>query len=318
MKALVSHAPGRLALSDLPTPVPGPGEVLLRVRAVALNPLDVKLLDGEMQDMLPITYPFVPGMDAAGAVAAVGAGVSRFALGDEVVAFAPPPTAGALAEYVVVADGPCIAHRPPDLDAVRGAAVPVAAMIATALLEAAQPQPGQSVLIVGATGGVGSFLVQLAAQSGAEVLATAGPADADLVRSLGATHAIDYTSADTVQEALRIRPLGVDLAIDLVTPAPAPTAFTDAAPAAGPIAAAVLPGGRVLSPLYGPAELDRGISLAYVGIEGGLERLQDLVDRAATGRLAVEIGGVYPFAAAERAMAEFVGKHTRGKIIITL
>ncbi|MBE1593340.1 NADP-dependent oxidoreductase [Nonomuraea angiospora] len=309
MKALVSREYGPvedLVITDLPTPVPTAGQILLKVQAAALNPLDVKLSTGEMREHMPVKHPFLLGLDATGIVEAVGPGVTNFAVGDEVVAFTYG-AAGALAEYTLANDGPNVVRRPAGLDAVRAAALPVAGMTAHAVLTAAAVNPGDSVLVVGATGGVGSFVVQLAAHAGAQVLATAGPSEADYVRGLGAQEIIDYTSGDTAKQALALRPGGVDVVIDLV----------NAGPGLAATAAAAKPGGRLVSPLGGQPEFDRGVGAVYTGVEGGFGKLQDLVDRAAAGTFEVEVGATHPFSSAVDAVGEFATKHTRGKVVIT-
>lgn len=309
MKALVAHSYGpvdQLAIADLPRPVPAAGQILLRLRAAALNPLDVKLATGVMKGIMPVQHPFVLGLDAAGTVEAVGEGVTRFSPGDEVVAFTYP-VGGAIAEYALALDGPEVVARPAALSAVDAAALPVAAMTAAGILDLAEAGPGSTVLVVGATGGVGSFVVQLAAQAGVTVLATAPSAEADYVRGLGAQAAIDYTTTDTVAEALRLAPGGVDVAVDLI----------NAGPGLAATAAAVRPGGRVVSPAGGPPAFDRGVTVRYAHIEAAEGLLQRIVDLAEAGRLRIEVSATYPFAEAQQAAADFVAKHTRGKIVIT-
>ncbi|MFF5784295.1 NADP-dependent oxidoreductase [Streptomyces sp. NPDC012693] len=310
MKALVSSSYGpvdELELVELPVPAPGPGQVQVKVAAAALNPLDVILITGRLKAVLPVEHPFVPGMDASGVVTAVGEGVTGYAVGDEVVAFTHDTT-GTLAEYTLVAEGPGLVRRPENLDAVRAAALPVTSMTASALLEAAELKPGQTVLVVGATGGIGSFLVQLAARAGAEVLATAQAADRDYALGLGARHAIDYTAVDTVEEARRLHPGGVDVAIDLVNGGPAVEAT----------AAAVKDGGRLVSSIGVPETLERAITPVHVGVEGGIGRLEGIVGQVAAGELAVEVSATYPAEQARQAYVDFVaGKHTRGKVVVT-
>jgi NADPH:quinone reductase-like Zn-dependent oxidoreductase len=180
-------------------------------------------------------------------------------------------------------------------------------------MDAAQIVAGQTVLIVGATGGVGSFAVQLAAQAGARVLATAAPSDAEYARRLGARDTIDHTSTDTdtdtAEQALRLEPNGADVAVDLI----------NAGPGLAGTAAAVKPGGRLISTLMGPDSFDRGVMPVYIRMTAGDGQLQRLADRAAEGRLTVEIAATYPFPEAPTAMADFAaGKHTRGKVVIAL
>lgn len=311
MKALVAQSYGpveELSVIDRPVPEPAAGQVLVQVQAAALNPLDVILITGRLRQFMPAEHPFVPGMDAAGVVTAVGEGVTGFAPGDEVVAFTHDTT-GTIAEYALVAEGPGLVRRPAGLDAVRAAALPVTSMTAAALLAAAEVKAGQSMLIVGATGGIGSFLIQLAAQAGVEVLATAQPADTEYALGLGARHTIDYTSADTAKEALRLHPDGVDVAIDLVNGGPAVAAT----------AAAVKNGGRLVSSIGVPETLERDIVPVHIGVEGGIGLLEGIVGRAAAGELKVEVSATYPLDNARQAYVDFVaGKHTRGKVVVTV
>jgi NADPH:quinone reductase len=309
MKALVAPSYGpidQLVVADVPEPSPGPGQILLRVQAAALNPLDARLVTGEMRHLFPVTHPFIVGMDAAGVVAAIGDGVTRFAIGDEVVVYTHFHP-GTIAEYTLVEEGPHIARRPAGLDAVRGAALPAVSLTAECILDAGQIGTAQSVLIVGATGGVGSFTVQLAAQVGARVLATAAPTDDEYARRLGAQVTIDHTSTDTAEQARRLEPAGVDVAVDLI----------NAGPGLAGTAAAVKPGGRLISTLMGPNSFDRGITPAYVRMTARDGQLQRLADRTAEGRLTVEVAATYPFSEAPTALAEFAaGKYTRGKVVI--
>ncbi|WP_020671324.1 NADP-dependent oxidoreductase [Amycolatopsis nigrescens] len=309
MKALIAPSYGpleQLEIAEVPVPEPGPGQLLIRVGAAALNALDAKLALGVMREIMPIEHPFVLGMDVAGVVTAAGADVTGFSVGDEVLAYTGF-TAGTIAEYTVVDAGPQVVKRPAGLDVERAAALSLAGITAATIVHRAGPLDGRGLLVIGATGGVGSFVVQLAAHAGAEVLATAQPGDAEFVRDLGAAEVIDYTGTDTVAETRRLRPDGVDLAVDLVTMGPA---------LAG-TAAAVRDGGRILSPISMPATFERGVTAEFVDMTAAEGRLARLADEAANGGLVVEIGAKYPFGEAPLAVRDFAGKHTRGKIVLT-
>jgi NADPH:quinone reductase-like Zn-dependent oxidoreductase len=309
MKALVSRSYGpleELTVEDMPTPAAGPGEMLVRTEAAALNPADRALVTGAMKDMLPIRHPFVPGIDVTGVVEAVGEGVTRFAVGDHVLAWNGVPS-GALAEYVLVKDALSAALRPAGLDAAHGAALPTGALTAAALLDAANVRPGEVVLVVGAAGGIGSFAVQLAKQAGAKVIATGRAGDAEFLHRLGADETIDYTSTEIAQETARWVPGGADVVIDLA----------NAGPALDGSAAAARPGGRLVSPLGGPPAFDRKITAVYAGTTAPQGRLDELAADAAKGRLRVEIGATYAFADARQALIYFSAQHIRGKVTVT-
>jgi NADPH:quinone reductase-like Zn-dependent oxidoreductase len=308
MLALVAHDyghPSGLALETAPEPTPAAGQVLVRMAAAALNPFDLKLLTGAMKGAVPATFPYVPGMDGAGTVAALGEGVQGVAVGDEVLGFFGR-TPGTIAEYAVVDAKDYLALRPAGLDAVHAAALPESGVTAKTLLRAVEPSPGQSLLVVGATGGIGMFVVQLARAAGAEVLATASSADRSYVLSLGATHALDYTAEDVAEQALAINPEGVDAVVDLVNGGDAVLAS----------ARALRDGGRLASPLGGPEELERGIRASYVSLTLLPGDLSDLAARAASGELHVEVSRVYPFVEAPQAFVDFAEGHTRGKLVI--
>lgn len=311
MKALVAPSYGpldRLVVTEVPAPPPGPGELLVRVRAAALNPLDAALVTGAMRAVMPVEHPFVVGMDAAGVVAAVGEGVTDYGVGDEVVAYTHFHP-GTIAEYTTVAVGPNVAGRPAGLDAVRGAALVSVSLTADCVMEAARAEPGQSILVIGASGGVGSFTVQLAARAGLRVLATAAPADADYVRGLGAHEVIDYTATDPVEEARRLAGGRVDVVLDLINRGPA---LLDTA-------RAVEAGGRLLSTLTGPEDVGRSITVVYVRMAAAEGRLRSLAERVAGGDLSVEVAATYPLDEAPKALAAFAsGRYSRGKVVVTI
>lgn len=301
--------PAALMLGEAPQPElvrdPARPQVLVRMHAAALNPFDLKLLTGAFKGGAPVEFPYVPGMDGAGTVAALGEGVEGVAVGDEVFGFFGR-TPGTIAEFAVLDAVDYLALRPSELDPVHAAALPESGITAKTLLRAIEPSAGQSLLVVGATGGVGMFVVQLAVAAGCEVLATATPAETDYVLGLGAVHALDYTSGDTASLALALHPQGVDGVIDLVSSGDGVFASVRA----------LRDGGRFASPLGGPSDLGRGIQASYVSLTLLPGDLQDLAERAASGALRVEVSRVYPFAQAAQAFVDFASGHTRGKLVI--
>jgi NADPH:quinone reductase len=313
MKALVANAygpPSALEVTDVADPEPGPGEVLVAVEAAAVNPFDLKVLTGAVRDFNPVEFPYIPGMDAAGTIAGVGPGVSRFSGGEEVFGFFGQ-SPGTMAEYAVIADGPFLSTRPGELDPIRAAAIPEAGLTALSLLRAVALQAGSTVLVIGATGGIGMFIVQLAARDGATVLATAGPEDSEYVRGLGAAEALDYRAGDVIEETLGLYPGGVDVVFDLINMGP------DMAPSAR----AVRPGGRLISPRAGDVSLLGRDDITVV--QTGLGEHREPVDldrlgaQVAAGVLAIEIGAVYMLDNGLRAFVDFAETHTRGKLVVT-
>ena len=189
--------------------VPGPRDVIVRVRAAGVNGLDWKIRDGILKDVFALPLPITLGIELAGEVAAIGSEVSKFAVGDRVMGALG--AIGAYADHVVVAADK-LTLTPADIDDVHAAAIPVAALTAwQALFEAGELKRGQTVLIHGAAGGVGSFAVQFARRIGAHVVATAQGVNAGYLRGLGAHQVIDYRTT-AFWEQVR----NVDLVLDLV------------------------------------------------------------------------------------------------------
>lgn len=200
--------PEVLRLIETAIPTPGPGEVLVEVRAAGVNPIDTKIRAGGMW----LVPPFTLGWDVSGVVAGVGEGVRRFEVGDEVYGIPDfPHLAGGYAEFVVASES-SFAPKPTSLDHVHAAALPLSASIAwQALVEGARIGPDQRVLIHAAAGGVGHLAVQIAKSRGAYVIGTASAAKHELLRGLGVDEVVDYTSTD-FGTAVR----DVDVVFDLI------------------------------------------------------------------------------------------------------
>jgi NADPH:quinone reductase-like Zn-dependent oxidoreductase len=313
MKALNVPVAGQPPqLSDLPVPDVTEGTVLVRVKAAGLNPIDNALAAGMMAGMIPHEYPLTLGRDAAGVVEAVGAGVDHVAPGDEVIGhmlLAPPVQAGTLAEYALLPAAAVIV-KPAWLDFVTAAALPLAAATAAAAVDAVEPQAGQVVLIAGASGGVGSYAVQLLAARGVTVVATGTPADAGRLTGLGAAIVIDYTAAPVAGQLLAAYPEGADALIDLVS--------YDASSL--PLAA-VRKGGRVASTLgAADEEMLAGSGLEGVNIMSGPVRevVAPLAEQAAAGTLQVSVGQVLPFEQAADGLATIAAGQAHGKIVVKI
>lgn len=211
-RALLIHAYGgadAVSIDRIDLPTAAAGEVLVRVRAAGVNGLDWKIRDGSLQSVFPLPLPATLGIELAGEVTEIGAGVTRFTVGDRVLGALG--AIGAYADHVAIAADK-LAPIPDGLDDTIAAAIPVAALTAwQALFEAGELKRGQTVLIHGAAGGVGSFAVQLARRAGARVVATARGIHAAYLRELGADEVIDYRTTPFWEVARN-----VDLVLDLV------------------------------------------------------------------------------------------------------
>jgi NADPH:quinone reductase-like Zn-dependent oxidoreductase len=188
--------------------------------AASLNPIDLGIAQGHFEDSMPHVYPIVLGVDGAGRVAEVGEGVRGLKIGDGVHGqfLRTPIGHGTFADYALVPEFPdsgALQLTPDGMPADIAAALPTAGMTALGVLEAIGLRAGQSILIVGATGGVGVFAVQLAAARGAQVIATARPEADQWIRRLGASETADYTAGDVVEQVRKAFPGGVDAVLDL-------------------------------------------------------------------------------------------------------
>jgi NADPH:quinone reductase-like Zn-dependent oxidoreductase len=274
MRAVTVSQFGQLPrVVDLAMPVAGPGQVLIKLAAASINPMDAKLASGEWRPA-PVVFPMVLGVDGAGVVHAVGSGTARFSPGDRVFGqlFIPPIGAtGTYAEYVAVtADAP-LARVPDGLDLDVAAAAPTAGTTGLSLIDLLEPAESQVVLIVGAGGGVGSFATQFAVDAGASVIANINATAEDRMRSYGVKETI-VRSKRTVTEAVRAsHPDGVDAIIDLVSDARAFASMTSL----------VRPGGTAISTQY-VADLESLPSQGIRGINFALRQTSELLERVGT------------------------------------
>ncbi|MFF0493796.1 NADP-dependent oxidoreductase [Nocardia sp. NPDC004068] len=282
MRAMVVRESGAIPEPvELPTPAVGAGEILVRLAAAGLTGYDRMLLTGP-----PAGFPLVPGVDGAGTVAAVGPGVRGFAVGDRVVgAFRTRP--GTCAEFGASPVTGTIARLPEGIGLVQAAALPTAGLIAQRLVDAAEPGPGQRVLINGSVSEIGSLATQLAKASGAHVLAVARAADADRMIRLGADEVIDPLRAPVAEQLRHDHPRGVDVLFDPVSP---PAVLTH-------LCRLVRPGGLVLSTL-GAADADRlraaGLRGGNIGPSGDADDLRRLLRRVTAGDLVIPVDVARP------------------------
>jgi len=285
MKAIRFHEYGDidvLRYEETPTPRPGSGEVLVAVAATAFNPVDTWFRAGIIDQIFPVRFPHTLGLDLAGTVVDHGPGVDEPAIGTEVTGFLPMTGPGAAAEYVT-APAERLVRAPATIPLIDAAAIPVPALTAwQALFEHGNLVAGQSVLVNGAGGGVGGFVVQLAKQAGAQVIATASPRSADAVRDAGADHIIDYTAA-TIADALDAP---VDLAINLVAGTHDDTIG---------LLDVITPGGTLVTANPPGEEFpDRAQRVVFFSVRSDTTQLTHIVDLIDTGQLHLDISARRP------------------------
>ncbi|MFM5954515.1 MAG: NADP-dependent oxidoreductase [Novosphingobium sp.] len=333
MKAFVLNrygGPDASQMQDLPIPEPAAGEVLVRVKAAGLNPVDFKTREGKLKVVTPYRLPTTMGNELAGVVERVGPGVSRFAPGNRVFARTAKNAMGAFAEFAIVPEN-LLAIVPAPLDFPAAAGIPLAGLTALqALRDEMGIGPGSRVFIPGGAGGVGTFAIQIAKALGAHVITTASPRGRELVERLGADEVIDYTS-----QRLEDHVSGVDGVFDLIGGDTLTKAF-----------GVVKPGGMVLSVAALPepqtALKDLKMGLGYAALfwlislplrlrawrHGARYRflfmhpsgpeLDELGRMVEDSRLAPVIDRVFPFAELPQALAYLEQGRAKGKVVVQM
>ena len=289
---------------DIPEPHAVDDQLLVRVHASSVNPVDVFIAAGGLKEMAEHEFPVTLGRDFAGVVEQVGPAVRRYRVGDEVFGFIlhanPTVHDGSWAELIAVPDDNFLAPKPRTLDFRHAGAAPLAAISALAAHDALAPAQGETVLVVGAAGGVGSFFVQLAAAAGATVIAPALPEDHDYLRGQGVSELVDR-DADVAAAVRGSHPDGVDAILDVVSPTPDASLLAD--------------GGRLASTIGAAGEGPGRFDVMAVPTPANLLRLAELLDN---GTLRVRIERSYRLEQAGEALQALPAIHTQGKIAVTI
>ncbi|MFI1212463.1 NADP-dependent oxidoreductase [Streptomyces sp. NPDC020802] len=300
MKAIVFDRFGGtdvLHEADIEVPQPGPGQVRVRVKAAGLNALDGKIRAGMLEAVRPTVFPAVPGGELAGVVDALGEGVRNVQVGDEVLGWSDT---GSYAQYALATT---VAPKPAGLDWQHAAALPVAGETAERVLDLLGVAAGETVLMHGASGAVGTVAVQLAAARGARVIATAGPSNQDYLTSLGATATV--YGEGLVERVRALAPDGVDAVFDLAGKG----ALEDSVTLRGGT-------GRIVTIAdFGARQL--GITFSQGSPERSAARLAALAQDAATGKLLTTVTA-YPLDQAAKAQQVSDAGHVRGKLVLSV
>jgi NADPH:quinone reductase-like Zn-dependent oxidoreductase len=309
MRAIITADYGSPAeLAEIDTPSPGPGEIRVKVRASSLNGFDIAMAAGYLRGMMEQASPAGLGRDFAGTVDAVGDGVTAFAPGDDVfgVVLTQPLQAGGLAEYLVIPEDHNVAPIPAGLDHATAGVLGLAGAAATACVDTIAPGASETVLISGATGGVGAIATQLAVARGATVIATAKPGpETAYVTAQGARHVVDYTG-DVAAQVRAIAPDGVDAVVHL---AGDPTALADL----------LRDGGRFVTLLNGDAGQapERGVVATATFATPHRGVLEALAADVVAGRITVPVQRTYALADVPQAFGDFMAG-TIGKLAVRI
>src|SRR5712672_1696972 len=303
MRAIRIHqygGPEVLAQVEMQRPAPGHDEVLIKVHAAAVNPVDWKMRAGHMKEVFPLTFPATLGWDVSGTVEEAGDKVTQFKRGDEVYALVK---GGGYAEYVV-AKADIVGKKPRTLDHVHAAAVPVAGLTAwQALFEVAQLRAGQKVLIHAAAGGVGNFAVQFAKERGAYVIGTASSKNQAFLGELGVDKAVDYNKTrfeDVVRD--------VDVVLDTIGGDTQERSFK-VLKKGGILVSIVQPPSQELATKY-------GVRALFYGAHPSSSNLTEIARLIDSGKVRTVVETVLPLAEARRAHELSQSGHARGKIVL--
>ena len=301
MQAVRAHdygAPDVLKLEEVPVPEPGADQVLIRLKAAGVNPVDWKSRAGMYKQFWPLQFPWTPGIDGAGMIEAVGANVTQFKKGQAVFGI----VIGGYAEYAL-AQATDVQLKPENISFEEAATIPVGALTAwSAVIDTANVQAGQRVLVHGGAGGVGLYAVQLARWKGAHVMATASARNADFVRSLGAGDVIDY-NATRFEDVLK----DLDAVIDTVGGDLVERSLK-----------VIRPGGIFVTVAARPAE-DAGRAQNIRVVSAGrapTENLKKIVELIEAGQLKPVVGPLFPLGEAQKAQELSQAGHGRGRIIL--
>jgi NADPH:quinone reductase-like Zn-dependent oxidoreductase len=301
--------PDVLRYEDADQPVPGAGQVRLRVAATTFNGVDANIRGGNMQGPIPVELPHSPGIDVAGTVDALGEGVDSLAVGDQVIGFLPMGGPGASAEYVI-APAEVLAAAPTTVPLADAAALPAVGLTAwQALFDHAKLTAGQRILLNGAGGAVGGYAVQLAANAGAHVIATASPSSGQRVKASGAEQVVDHTTADVTAEVTE----PVDVVLNLAPVEPAQLSA---------LVALIRDGGTLVNTtvwMPAPSDDKRNVKGIDLYARSDARQLAQLVAQVDAGHLRIDIAERVPLADLPALHARAAtGALPSGKVTVTV
>lgn len=301
------NGPKGVEVGKLDVPELKEGEILVRIKAAGVNPVDAVITKGYYKDMMPHSFPVIPGWDFAGVIEERGHAARRFEVGDEVFAYARRPEVkwGTFAEYIVIPDS-YVAKRPANISMEAASAIPLAGLTAyQSLYQYGKLSEGQKLLILGASGGVGSFAIQLAKAKGAEVIGVASSKNHDYMKSLGADHTIDYNDGDVGEAVKEIYSEGVDLIFDCTSGETLQQSLK-----------CLKDSGKLVSILNQGEDLDPKIDHQFVFVEPNALQLDHLRQLVEDEKIKVQVNSVFSLEEVVEALEQIETSHTTGKIVI--
>lgn len=296
-----------LKVGDIELPEVGEGEVLVRIKAAGVNPVDAAVPQGYLEERLPHGFPLIPGWDMSGVVEKRGFSARRFEEGDEVYAYARRSKVqwGTFAEYTVIPES-YLSKKPESISHEEAGAIPLTGLTAyQSLFDAGKLQEGQTVLILGASGGVGTFAIQLAKARGADVIGIASEKNHEFMRELGADETITYEDTDIAEAVFDVAPDGVDLIFDCTRGDTLERSLKT-----------LKDDGKLVSITKSNPDIDSSIEFEYVFVEPNSKELDHLRELVEEGKIQVPISKTYTLEETGEALKDIQSLHSRGKTVI--
>lgn len=298
----------QIKTGTLERPEPGEGEVLVRIKAAGVNPVDAAVARGMLKDFIPAEFPVIPGWDLAGIVEQQGHAAKRFKEGDEVYAYARRPEiqSGTFAEYIALPES-YLAHRPRNISMEESGGIPLVGLTAyQSLFEAGNVSEDETVLILGASGGVGTMAIQLAKIAGAKVIGVASEPNHAYMKELGADEAVDYKRDDLATAIAEIEPDGIDLIF-----------HCSRGDSLNRAKGTLKSDGKLVSITTRQPDIRDDIHFEYVFVEPNAVQLTYIQELADDGKIKVPVSETYELEDTDKALERIESLHTRGKLIIT-
>ena len=301
-------SPDSIKTGELDRPEPGEGEVLVRVQSAGVNPVDSAIVRGMLNDAIPSKFPLIPGWDAAGVVEACGYAARRFSEGDEVYGYVRRPFIqhGTFAEYIALPES-YLARSPEELTLEEAGGVPLTGLTAwQSLFDAGNAQKGDIILILGASGGVGTFAIQFAKWKGARVIGVASRENHDYLKELGADDTVDYKENHVGEAVEKIAPAGVDMIFDCSRGESLEQSIST-----------LIKNGRLVSITNRNPDKRVDIRFEYVFVEPNARQLEQISELADNGYVKAPVTKAFRLEETGKALQEVESLHTRGKMVIT-
>ena len=297
----------QIKVGELDKPEPTEGEVLIKVKAAGVNPVDAAVARGMLKDAIPAEFPVIPGWDVAGVIEDRGYSARRFSKGDKVYAYARRPKIkhGTFAEYISIPES-YVAKCPDKLSMDEAGGVPLTGLTAyQSIFDAGKLKGGETIMILGASGGVGSIAIQLANWKGATVIGVAGSSNQDYMKDLGADYTVDYSKGDVGEAVDDIAPDGIDMIFHCSRGDSLAQSHNR-----------LKEGGRLISITNSDPKRRDDVHFQYVFVEPNATQLEHLSELADSDVLKVPVSKTFKLDDAQKALQEIESLHTRGKTVI--